>query len=297
MRAVLHIWALAALALLVAPVNAHAALGTCGLVPTDINFGTYSGAQITASGSIQIMCSNGSGNNTLQIGLSYGNTSSTFPSSTANRLMQSGSNRLAYQIYTSATQATIWGDGTGGTTTLAVPINYVGGQPVTTTVVPFAVLFAGTLPPPGGYSDAITVTVPGTTTAIHVNATVSATCSIGANALAFGSYARLQLDGTTTLSATCTSTTPYNIGLDQGVSSGATVTTRKMTGPSSQLLNYSLFRDSARTLNWGNTVGTDTVAATGTGSAQTFTVYGRIPASQNVGSGNYQDTITATLTF
>jgi spore coat protein U-like protein len=278
------------------PAIAHAALGTCSLVPTDISFGTFSGSEITASGSIQIMCQNGSGNNTLQVGLSYGNTSSTFPSSTANRLMQSGANRLAYQIYTSSARTTIWGDGSGGTTTLGVAINYVSG-PVTVTVVPFAVLFAGTLPPPGGYTDAITVTITGTTTAIHVSATVAATCSITGANLSFGTYKQVQLDATTTLTATCTSTTPFNIGLNQGVGTGATVTLRKMAGPSSQLLNYRMFQDSARTINWGNTVGTDTVASTGTGSAQTITVYGRIPASQNDGPGTYQDTVTATLTF
>jgi spore coat protein U-like protein len=337
--------ALAALMLVFLPAIAHAALGTCQLIPTDMNFGTFSGAQITATGSVQITCSNGSGNNTLQVGLTYGNTSSTFPNSTANRLMQSGNNRLPYQVYTSSARTTIWGDGTGGTTPQSIPINYpVGNPPVTTTLTAYGVLFAGTLPPPAGYTDALTVTVPNTTTAIHVSATVAATCSITTNNLNFGVYSGVQLDGTTTVSATCTSNTPFNIGLNQGVAAGATVTTRKMTGPAAllagsdldvspgarrrsladfrshfligldpglapgdtrssitaaaaQLLSYSLFRDSGRTLNWGNTVGTDTVASTGTGSAQTFTVYGRIPASQAVGPGTYQDTITVTVTF
>ena len=36
---------------------------------------------------------------------------------------------------------------------------------------------------------------------------------------------------------------------------------------------------------------------TGTGATQIVTVYGRIPASQNVGVGGYVDTITATVTF
>jgi spore coat protein U-like protein len=139
--------------------------------------------------------------------------------------------------------------------------------------------------------------VPNTTTVIHMSATVAATCSISATDLSFGAYSRTQLDGTTTLSATCTSSTPFNIGLNQGVTLGATVTTRKMAGPGSQFLSYKLFKDSARTLNWGNTVGSDTVSSTGTGTAQSFTVYGRIPAAQNVGGGTYQDTITATISY
>lgn len=136
------------------------------------------------------------------------------------------------------------------------------------------------------------------TTTFSVTATVTTTCSIVASSnMAFGSYAGVQADSTSTLSATCSNLTPYNIGLDAGTGTGATVTDRKMTGPGSDTLTYHLFRDSGRTLNWGNTVGTDTVSSTGTGSAQSFTIYGRLPASQFVQSGGYSDTITVTLTF
>jgi spore coat protein U-like protein len=295
--------ALTVLMLVLLPAFAHAAV-SCNMVPgTDISFGTYSGNEITTTAQLQITCTGGVGSSTLSVGITYGNTAANFPNASANRQMQSGNNRLNYQIYQDSTRATIWGDGTGGTTRLSVPITYVGGT-ATTTVPVFAVLLAGALqpsplPPAGGYNDAVTVSITGqpSTTAYHPSATVAAICFISAPTLAFGAYSGVLLNGTTTLSATCTSGTPFNIGLNQGVASGATVTTRKMAGPGSQLLAYSLFRDSARTLNWGNTVGTDTVAATATGSAQSFTVFGRIPASQTSAPGSYQDTITATVTF
>jgi spore coat protein U-like protein len=70
-----------------------------------------------------------------------------------------------------------------------------------------------------------------------------------------------------------------------------------MIGPGSSLLNYKLFNNSGYTSNWGNTVGTDTLAGTGTGAAQPLTVYGQIPAGQFVRPGSYADTITATLTY
>ncbi|WP_244110156.1 Csu type fimbrial protein [Burkholderia ambifaria] len=103
-------------------------------------------------------------------------------------------------------------------------------------------------------------------------------------------------DATSTLSVTCSNTTPYNVGLDAGLATGATVTSRAMTITGASLL-YSLFQDAGRTTNWGNTVGTDTVAGTGTGSAQTLTVYGRVEAGQFVTPGAYTDTITATVTY
>ena len=59
----------------------------------------------------------------------------------------------------------------------------------------------------------------------------------------------------------------------------SSVTARKLKGgPSNELINYAIYSNSGRTTNWGNTVGTDTVAGTGNGSAQTLQVYGRVPA-------------------
>ncbi len=129
-----------------------------------------------------------------------------------------------------------------------------------------------------------------------VSATVQATCSISANALAFGTYSSAQLDAASTLSVSCTNTTGYNVGLDAGSGSGASVASRKMSN-GAQLLSYSVYSDSSRATVWGATVGTNTVTGTGTGSAQTINVYGRIPAGQLPTPGSYTDTITATITY
>ena len=135
------------------------------------------------------------------------------------------------------------------------------------------------------------------TTTFGVSATVQATCVISATAMGFGTYTGLAATSTSSVSVTCTNTTAYNVALNAGTSSGATVTTRKMTGPSSATLNYSLYQDSARSVNWGVTTGTDTVTGTGNGSAQALTVYGAIPAGQYVAPGAYSDTITASVIY
>ncbi|HET6197628.1 MAG TPA: spore coat U domain-containing protein [Acetobacteraceae bacterium] len=134
-------------------------------------------------------------------------------------------------------------------------------------------------------------------TTFQVTATVVATCLINANPLPFGNYTGTQTDATSSISVTCTNTTPYNVGLDAGTSTGATVNARKMVGPAGATLGYALFRDAARTQNWGNTVGADTQTGTGNGSAQTLTVFGRIPANAFPVPGGYADTITATITY
>jgi spore coat protein U-like protein len=79
--------------------------------------------------------------------------------------------------------------------------------------------------------------------------------------------------------------------------SGATVTNRKMTSPASATLKYAIFRNSTQTQNWGNTVGTDTVAGTGNGTAQPITAYGQMAAGQSGNPAVYSDTITATITY
>lgn len=129
-----------------------------------------------------------------------------------------------------------------------------------------------------------------------VSANVQATCSITANPLAFGTYSSGQSDAATTLSVSCTNTTTYNVGLDAGTGTGATVGARKMAS-GSQSLTYAVYTDAGRSNVWGSTVGTNTVAGTGTGSAQTLNVYGRIPAGQLPTPGAYTDTITATITY
>lgn len=138
------------------------------------------------------------------------------------------------------------------------------------------------------------------TTSFNVTATVISACSVGATDLAFGNYDPLSVlntDGITTVSVTCSLLTPYNIGVSAG-SHGSGVTGRKMKiGSGTDTLNYSLFRDVLRTLNWGVTVGTDTLSGLGTGLAVPSVVYGRIASGQNAPIGAYSDTVTVTLTY
>ena len=138
-----------------------------------------------------------------------------------------------------------------------------------------------------------------TTTTFTVQITITASCTISsASTLNFGSQGVLttNVDQTSTIQVQCTNTTPYNIGLNAGTATGATVTTRKMTSGGATI-NYSLYSDSGRTTNWGNTVGTDTVSSTGTGASQSFTVYGRVPAQTTPAPTTYTDTITVTVTY
>lgn len=138
-----------------------------------------------------------------------------------------------------------------------------------------------------------------TSTTFAVTATVLKTCAVTANNLAFGNYDTTNatpLDGTTTLSVLCSPGTSFQVGLNAGTSGGS-VTTRSMAN-GGNTLSYALYQNAGRTTNWGNTPGTDTPAATIAGvTATSLSVYGRVPAGQNVAQGSYSDTITVTVTY
>ena len=135
------------------------------------------------------------------------------------------------------------------------------------------------------------------TTTFQVTANVQATCSISAAAMPFGNYSGLPTGINGNIRLTCSNGVNWSVGLNEGLGAGATVTSRAMTGPGSAVLNYGLFQDSAFTVNWGNTPGTDTVSRTGQGGPQFIVVFGRIRLGQFVAPGIYSDTITATVTF
>lgn len=130
-----------------------------------------------------------------------------------------------------------------------------------------------------------------------VSATVLATCEVSAGDLDFGDYdplAPAALDAATTLSLACTNGTAYELAMS--VDGGESTAGRFMYDGAEQLA-YVLYQDPARTVLWGQNNSVDTLSGTGTGSAVTIDVYGRIPMQQAAPAGDYTDTITVTVTW
>ncbi|MDR5728946.1 MAG: spore coat U domain-containing protein [Terriglobia bacterium] len=143
------------------------------------------------------------------------------------------------------------------------------------------------------------------TTTFPVTATVATNCLVSANPLNFGTYTQGagNLFQSSTINVNCSKGVAFNVGLNAGATSGATVTTRAMLNGTNQL-DYDLFQDSGHSLNWGDTVGTDTEAGTGLGFGSAnlvaMTVYGEIPdnaVNQADPAGSYSDTVTVTVSF
>jgi spore coat protein U-like protein len=129
---------------------------------------------------------------------------------------------------------------------------------------------------------------------------ISSACTVSATNMDFGTQGTLAnaIDTTSTINVTCTNLTPYTVAISQG-SMGTSVSNRKMkiTASGLEAVSYMLYRNSGRTLNWGNTNGIDTMPGVGNGTLQPITVYGRVPSQASVTAGTYTDTLTVTLTY
>lgn len=122
----------------------------------------------------------------------------------------------------------------------------------------------------------------------------SAICSVQSNGVAFGAYDTLSsapLDGAGSVRVDCDTETSFTVALGAGSGSHEQ---RTMTDGQSILL-YNLYTEGSRSIVWGDGAGFDLVSATGTGVD--LTVFGRIPARQNIPAGTYVDTITVTISY
>lgn len=130
-------------------------------------------------------------------------------------------------------------------------------------------------------------------------------CTINTSPIRFGIYdpfLSIPSDTKGTITINCTSeVVKATLTLSQSSTSGS-FNPRQMKGSGgTDLLNYNIYTDIARTIIFGNGAG-------GTGDigikrptgppapwSQMIDIYGRIPPGQNVSVGSYSDTLTVTI--
>lgn len=142
------------------------------------------------------------------------------------------------------------------------------------------------------------------TTTFLVSATVLKNCTVSALPLNFGNYTPLggALTVNTTVSVSCTTSTPFNTELTAGLTGGSSIAQRLLNNGAGQTLQYNLYTTSGFATPWGTTVGTNTVAGVGTGMATPVvqTVFGQLVdsvANQAAPPGLYTDTITVNVAY
>jgi len=121
---------------------------------------------------------------------------------------------------------------------------------------------------------------------------------VAATNLDFGTQGVLStnVDSASVILLNCTTGASFDIGLNEGTTAGGTTTTRKMDS-GTDTIDYILSQNGGHTVNWGNNVGTDTLASTGTGALQAIAVFARVPAQTTPAAGTYTDTVTVTVNF
>lgn len=230
---------------------------------------------------------------------------------------------LDFQIFSNAPRTQVWGSILSATHPTPVDVTFFiagndtvsGNLPVysrlygnepSATVGTYAITFSppdvritgllGSFPGPGDCS--VAGSDAGNFAPLNIQATVLPQCTVSASDLNFGAssgfLAAGNLDANAAVSVQCINGTAYQVGLDNGTH--AVGNTRRMQGPGGYV-NYELYRDSGRTLRWGNTPGSDTVGGSGTGTTQNLTVFGRVPPQPTPAPGAYSDTVTVTVTY
>jgi spore coat protein U-like protein len=145
------------------------------------------------------------------------------------------------------------------------------------------------------------------TGALTVTATVSQNCLINSPTLAFGAYDPIVTNAATPLNVSGTATFTCTEGasavfVTAGLGSNnthAVGTTRAMAGSGATFLSYELYTDSGHTIVWnavnsGGHTFAPTFAASQTATA---TIFGQVPAGQNVLVSSYTDSVTMTINF
>ena len=137
--------------------------------------------------------------------------------------------------------------------------------------------------------------------ATEASAQLTPSCTISATSVNFGNYNVFNgsaVDSTGTITYTCNSAAS-NVTISLSTGASSSYRPRAMS-KGAEALNYNLFRDAARTSIWGDgTNGTAVYSRNNppNNNPVNVTVYGQIPAGQDVSAGTFSDTISATINF
>ncbi len=297
---------------------------SCVFTNTGIDFGNVnlnSGGFQSANGAFTANCT-GTPGQSIRICPNFNVGSGGMASGGDPRYLVQGANRMNYNLFRSNGVGQIWGSYTWSASprppAMTVSLNGSGSGSASQTIFgrlynsqggvttgTFQSVFSGTHTQIDyGYAPAFTC---GPTLSPRVQSvpfivrtTNNSSCTVATTAMNFGNQANLSTvkTATNTVSVACTGGTLFNVGLDNGTSGATSPTARRMTNTAAaEQVTYGIYRNNAYSLPWGNTPGIDTVSGTGTGAAQSFTGFGRIPVQTTPPSLTYTDTVVVTVTY
>lgn len=301
-------------------VAASASAQSCNFSISPIGFGgvdVIAGGTVDSVGTLAISCT-GVPLTTIRVCPNIGAGSGGATASA--RMLLGPTTTLNYQLYQDAARTVVWGSynwgfagtpptldlsvGLGGTVSASVPIyGRVFGAQSTVPAGSYVSNFSGAdtsfvYAELGSLLPCPNLLLPQTAQpTFSVAATVANNCLITAQDINFGTYGNLatNVDAIGGLTVTCTPGTSYAIGLNGGNANAAPAARKMVKGAES--ITYGLYRDAGYLQGWGDTIGSNTSAGTGSGVAQILTVYGRVPSQPTPSAGTYSDTVVVTVTY
>jgi len=132
---------------------------------------------------------------------------------------------------------------------------------------------------------------------VDVTLKVSSACSVTAQPLDFGTVSAFDsaVDSSSATTVKCTPGAPYEVFVNYGVNAGTGTQRKLLSTSTTATVNYNVFSDAGRTAAWGGAL--SGVTATGDGTEQAMTLYGRVPVQAAVAAGDYKDTVTVTVNY
>jgi spore coat protein U-like protein len=123
-------------------------------------------------------------------------------------------------------------------------------------------------------------------------------CTISTSPVSFGTYNVFSTTATAstgTVTYWCAWAWTVSVYLGKGTA-GTNMPSRQMAGGANRL-SYNLYLDAAHTRIWGDPTPNSYSASRVWFSGDTLTVYGLIPPLQDVATGSYSDSVTASVNF
>lgn len=297
---------------------------SCSFTSTGLDWGNINlaaGTNFDLNGTFQASCT-GIPGRIVRICPNFNNGSGGANANGSQRYMLNGATLLSYNLYRNSRRSNVWGSRTWGKppTPPGITITLNGAGTGTISRAIYGRVFSGQTGLPAGtyvssfagaetqiayaYSTVGNCSAIGLSNVTSVPFTVTATnggaCSVSATTMDFGMRGLLDsdVDASNTIAVNCTSGIGYTIALSGGDTGATDPTQRQMSDAGdTEFVTYGIYRDAARTLPWGDTIGTNTAIGTGTGSPQSYTGYGRVPAQPTPTAQTYSDTVVVTVTY
>lgn len=118
--------------------------------------------------------------------------------------------------------------------------------------------------------------------------------------VSFGVYdvlsASPNINGVGSITIRCQGGGPSTFVVSLSTGQSNSYASRVMTSGGNSL-NYNLYTSSGRTIVWGNGTGGSNTRTVSRNTTTTLSIFGKIPAEQDVAVGGYLDSITATVQF